>query len=213
LKGAQLKSQFDLHAAVLEDQMRLLGIDASSDLATLRSQVEHKGEAFLTLILPTLGQYLEQGLEEGQLPSKGHLSFGKRSRSDMRPAFLHGAWSEVFDPEGILLSHPSPEAVRAIRQIAYLHGKLKELPSPERSTELFVLISRLIKPYPMCILLKNSFLSFGRCHFVYGGPASTGWKITFVRTSFCPHLGMDPVRSLKNLPAMVSGRQRSGPSV
>jgi len=38
----------------------------------------------------------------------------------------------VFDSRGVLLENPSPHAVRAIRQICYLHKKLKELPSPEK---------------------------------------------------------------------------------
>jgi hypothetical protein len=41
----------------------------------------------------------------------------------------------VFDHEGILLSLPRIESVRALRQISYLHGKLKELPTQQRVDE------------------------------------------------------------------------------
>jgi hypothetical protein len=127
-----LKSQFDLHAAVLIDQLRLLGYDATRDLATLRSRVESEGEEFLTLTLPTLGQFLERGLEDGQLIHNGPFAFANKSKTDHRPAFMHAAWAEVFDSEGILLPYPRIDAVRAIRQVSYLHGKLKELPTQPR---------------------------------------------------------------------------------
>ncbi len=127
-----MKSQFNLHAYVLEDQLRMLGYDALRDLATLRSRVESEGEEFLTLTLPTLGQFLERGLEEGQLIRNGIFAFAKKSKDDVRPAFLHDLWSVVFDNRGILLPYPSVSAIRAIRQISYLHGKLKELPTQQR---------------------------------------------------------------------------------
>jgi hypothetical protein len=60
------------------------------------------------------------------------LSRGNDPKTDERPAFLHGFWALVFDADGVLLVHPSVEAIRAIRQICHLHGKLKELPTPER---------------------------------------------------------------------------------
>lgn len=127
-----MKSQFDLHAAVLIDQLQLQGYDATKDLATLRSRVETKGEVFLTLTLPTLGQFLERGLEEGQLIRNEEFAFKRLSKEDTRPVFLHDLFSEVFDKSGRLLPSPSTQAVSAIRQISYLHGKLKELPTPQR---------------------------------------------------------------------------------
>ena len=132
-----MKSQFDLHAGVLEDQLHLLGIDASHDLATFRSRVEQEGESFLTLTLPTISHFLERGLEEGELHRQGIFAFKVKSRADKRPAFLHGLWSRVFDENGVLLPHPDPDAILAIRQISLLHGKLKELPTQEKIDAAF----------------------------------------------------------------------------
>lgn len=127
-----MKSQFDLHAAVLIDQLQLLGCDAQRDLATMRSRVEKEGEEFLTLTLPTLSKFLERGLEEGQLNYPTTFAFKRKSKDDVRPAFMHDAFSRVFDQNGILLEYPAVHAVAAIRQVSNLHGKLKELPTPQR---------------------------------------------------------------------------------
>ncbi len=127
-----MKSQFDLHATVLIHQLQLLGCDAQRDLATLRSRVENEGEEFLTLTLPTLSKFLERGLEEGQLNYPSTFAFKRKSKDDVRPAFMHDAFSKVFDQNGILLEYPATEAVRSIRQVSDLHAKLKELPTPQR---------------------------------------------------------------------------------
>lgn len=127
-----MKRQVDLHIGVLTDQLELLGLDTSRDIATLMSRVEHDGERFLTIDLPSLGEFLEQGLSSGALPSAGCFGFGRTSNKDVRPRFMHGLWSMVFNSWGVLLENPSTHAVRALRQICYLHKKLKELPSPEK---------------------------------------------------------------------------------
>ncbi len=132
-----MKSQSDLHEAVLIDQARLLGVDVSLDLATLRSSVEVQGEIILTLSLPALGAAFEQSLETGHLDLKSLPLSRRRSRKDQRPAFMHGFYALVFDCEGVLLDHPSIDAIRAIRQISHLHGKLKELPTTEKLMAAF----------------------------------------------------------------------------
>lgn len=129
-----MKSQFDLHAAVLEDQARLLGLDASMDLATLRSAVECLGQTTLTITLPTVGAAFEQSLAIGLLALNGLPLTRRRSKSDVRPAFMHGFFKKVFDEKGVLLAHPDADAVRAIRQVLHLHGKLKKLPTDDKVT-------------------------------------------------------------------------------
>lgn len=127
-----MKRQADLHLGVLADQLGLLGLDTLRDLSTMRSRIEHDGERFLTIDLPSFGEFLETGLRERGLPSAGCFGFGRTSNKDVRPRFLHGLWSMVFDSRGVLLENPSPHAVRALRQICYLHKKLRELPTPEK---------------------------------------------------------------------------------
>ncbi len=131
-----MKSQFDLHLAVLKDQAQLCGISASQDAATFASRFKQEGEVFLTLILPSLALVLEQGLRDGALPEMIPL-FKANSKTDRRPAFLHGFWARVFEKDGTLSSTPSIDCVRALRQILYLHSKLKELPTPDKVETAF----------------------------------------------------------------------------
>ncbi len=132
-----MKSQSDLHVAVLRDQGQLLGIDTSLDIATLMSTVESRGEETLTLELPKLGSAFEQSLALEALTLEGTILSRGRSKTDRRPRFMHGFWELVFDSEGVLLTHPSTDAIRAIRQVCHLHGKLKELPSAEKLKAAF----------------------------------------------------------------------------
>jgi hypothetical protein len=132
-----MKSQSDLHAAVLRDQGRLLGVDTSLDVATLTSTVKSRGEEILTLRLPELGAAFEQSLATEVLNLEGIVLSRGISKTDKRPRFMHGFFELVFDSDGVLLEHPSTDAIRAIRQVCHLHGKLKELPSPEKLKAAF----------------------------------------------------------------------------
>ncbi len=127
-----MKSQSDLHVAVLKHQGLLLGVDTSLDVATLTSDIKRQGEKVITLWLPDLGKAFERSLSLGQMLFSGkNLSRG-RSKSDKRPRFMHGFYCLVFDADGDLLTHPSDDAIRAIRQVLHLHGKLKELPTDDK---------------------------------------------------------------------------------
>jgi hypothetical protein len=129
-----LKSQFDLHSALIEDQLALFGINAHQDLLAFRSRCQSKGLPFLTITLPQMGKDLERSIEEGKLLDELFVGFGRRGgrEHDRRPSFLWGLWSLVFDTDGTLLANPDAKAIRAIRQITGFHGKLKELCSDER---------------------------------------------------------------------------------
>ncbi len=127
-----MKSQLDLHVAVVEDQLRLLGVPFVHDTATLVSRVEHKGEVFLTLALPAFGKAFDKALDAGRIGPSTFPSFGRRSKTDVRPAFLWGAVSRVFDAEGRILADVDFHAIKAVRQISYLHSKLNELPTKEK---------------------------------------------------------------------------------
>lgn len=127
-----MKSQIDLHQAVLADQLSLHGLSTSQDLATLRSRVEHEGERILTLDLPRFGADFEKGLSQGFIDQSMFFGFSRRSKTDRRPSFLNGLLSKVFDRDGSLLSDIDPTVVRSVRQISYLHSKLKELPTDDK---------------------------------------------------------------------------------
>jgi len=134
-----MKSQSDLHIAVLVDQGRLMGIDTSLDVATLTSAVKEQGEKVLTLWLPAVGSALEHSLAAEQLSFPIGTPFSKRrSKTDMRPSFLFGFWAMVFDRDGVLFTDSSvSDGIRALRQIFHLHGKLKELPTDDKVENAF----------------------------------------------------------------------------
>ncbi len=137
LERRQLKSQSDLHIAVLKHQGWLLGVDTSLDVATLTSFIESQGEQVLTLYLPALGGAFERSLGVGEMLLSGTQLSRRRSKTDARPSFMHGFWALVFDADGVLLTQPLDEAIRAIRQVLHLHGKLKELPTDDKVENAF----------------------------------------------------------------------------
>ncbi len=144
-----MKSQFDLHSALIEDQYALLGISAHHDLLTFRSRCQSKGLPFLTIVLPKLGKDLERSIEQGEISDDLFVGFGRRGgrQKDRRPEFLGSLFNLIFDTDGTLLANPDARAIRAIRQIAGFHGKLKELCSDEKvlaAYDTFVMVDKQI---------------------------------------------------------------------
>lgn len=129
-----LKSQFDLHCELIEDQLSQMGISAHRDLATVKSRYQERGMEYLTILLPRFGKDLEQSLELGWIANASFSGFTRRGGRyhDRRPAFLGDLFNLIFDTDGTLLELPSWKAIRAIRQICGFHGKLKELCSVDR---------------------------------------------------------------------------------
>lgn len=135
-----LKSQFDLHCALIEDQLAQQGISAHRDLATVKSRYQERGIEFLTILLPRFGKDLERSLESGSIANDSFSGFSRRGGRfhDRRPAFLGQLFDRIFDTDGILLEQPDWKAIRAIRQISGFHGKLKELCSDAKIQEAYL---------------------------------------------------------------------------
>jgi hypothetical protein len=135
-----LKSQFDLHCALIEDQLAQQGISAHRDLATVKSRYQERGMEFLTILLPRFGKDLERSIESGSIASDSFSGFSRRGGrlKDKRPAFLGDLFNRIFDTDGILLEQPDWKAIRAIRQISGFHGKLKELCSDAKIQEAYL---------------------------------------------------------------------------
>jgi hypothetical protein len=134
-----LKSQFDLHCALIEDQLAQQGISAHRDLATVKSRYQERGIEFLTILLPRFGKDLERSIESGSIANDSFSGFSRRGGRfhDRRPAFLGDLFNRIFDTDGILLEQPDWKAIRAIRQISGFHGKLKELCSDAKVSEAY----------------------------------------------------------------------------
>lgn len=117
-----MKSQVILLEQLLLDAGEALGFSAERDIVTLKQRFESEGEAFLTIALPRLDDFLLEGLRTGCAPSfRGWATEGEV------PRFLNGAWRLIFDGYGELLPHPSIPAIRWIRQISRFCKKIFEV--------------------------------------------------------------------------------------
>lgn len=136
LKGDLMKSHVLLLARVLEDSGIRCCTSTDRDLKTITARVEHEGESFLTITLPTFGKDLERGLDQGFVDSTLFKAFAKRGA--YLPAFLQGFTSQVFDEyTGVLLDEPSIDAILCIRQVSYLFKKLELQCTEERRNAAF----------------------------------------------------------------------------
>jgi hypothetical protein len=78
----------------------------------------------LTITLPQFGKDFEKSLDLGAVTSASFIGY-KRIKEGCLPRFLSGFTSLIFDPaSGRLLDEPSLEAIRCVRQISNLFGKV-----------------------------------------------------------------------------------------
>nr|QDH87650.1 MAG: RNA-dependent RNA polymerase [Leviviridae sp.] len=95
---------------------------AHQDIEYVSGRYEHEGLSFLTITLPTFAKDFERSLELGKVDDTAFLSFRK---SGLLPKFLSGYARLVFDLRtGVLLENPNPDAIRAIRQLTLVFGKI-----------------------------------------------------------------------------------------
>nr|URG15667.1 MAG: RNA dependent RNA polymerase [Leviviridae sp.] len=100
------------------------------DLKTIHRRVEGEGMSFLTISLPGFAKDLEKGLDQGFVDRNLFRGFAFQAGL---PRFLGGFLDLIFDRStGVLLDDPSIEAIRSVRQVCNLLGKLKADCSPER---------------------------------------------------------------------------------
>jgi len=103
---------------------------AAADIKTVRRRVEHEGLSFLTITLPDYGKAIEKWLDQGQAGI--HTPF-RKDRSGGLPLFLGGFLNRVFDrSSGSLLDEPCIDAIRSVRQLTLMFGKMQLECSPAR---------------------------------------------------------------------------------
>jgi len=94
----------------------------TSDFQTIQRRVEHEGLSFLTITLPNFGQDLQKALDQGFVSDDLFAGF---KRKGGLPQFLGGFLRLVFDSKkGCLLSEPSIEVIRTLRQITLMWAKI-----------------------------------------------------------------------------------------
>lgn len=127
---------------LLDELGSWVGISTHLDYKMVEERVKTEGFSFLTITLPEFGKDFERCLELGYIPITSFFGFSKRKTKStgekVFPKFLGGFLEKVFDTaDATLLSNPSIDAIRAIRQITLMFGKVALPCSPERVQKAF----------------------------------------------------------------------------
>jgi len=120
---------------IIRDCGDLCGISTTHDVKTVMRRIEHEGDSFTTITLPTFAKDFERSLDTGRVDDEAFLSF-KKGPSGL-PHFLGGFLRLVFDSDGVILPHPSIDSIRSIRQITMSAGKIVADCTPEREAAAF----------------------------------------------------------------------------
>jgi len=135
-----MKSHMLLLRLVLNDLGTRCCTSTSRDFNTISARVEDEGLSFLTITLPDFGKEFEKTLDQGRVSSTDFVGY---SKSGCLPKLFSGFTSLVFDTRsGVILDEPNIEAIRSIRQITLMFGKVN-LPCSDARVE--AAISRFIK--------------------------------------------------------------------
>jgi hypothetical protein len=156
-----MKSLLEITSCILHDCGMLCGVNPTRDLLEITWRVEHEGESFLTITLPSLSQSLERALEVGCWSSTHAPAFSRRSRGSL-PRFLGGFFDHVFNRDGTIRqwSDHSASNVWAIRQICRAVSKLFTVASPERNARAidhFIDVEKEIRSHASCDKFADIF--------------------------------------------------------
>lgn len=119
---AALKSLILLFQEVLSEEGTRCRTNTIRDLKTVTDRAEREGLSFLTITLPAFGKDFERSLELGRVDRNLFQGFSWKGGL---PRFLSGFLGLVFCPKsGALLDSPSVDAIRAVRQLTLMFGKM-----------------------------------------------------------------------------------------
>lgn len=117
-----MKSLMSLWNKLADELASWCSTSAMMDIKTVHHRIEHEGLSFLTITLTNFGKDFERSLDQGFVDR--HLFQGFSWKGGL-PRFLGGFLDLVFDRyTGLLLDKPSVDAIRAIRQLTLMYGKL-----------------------------------------------------------------------------------------
>lgn len=118
-----MKSLMLLWKKVAEESATWCCTSATRDFKTVSLRVKHEGLSFLTITLPDFGKDFERCLADGRVDRRSFLGFRRKAEL---PLFLGGFLDLVFDRgSGVLLDDPSIDAIRAVRQLTLMFGKIQ----------------------------------------------------------------------------------------
>jgi hypothetical protein len=207
-----MKSLMFLLHQVVEDLGDRCGVESTDrDFKRAAARVDTEGLSFLTITLPSLAKDLEQVLSLGKTDHTSFAGFQLRGRT---PLFLGGFFDLIIDREtGDLLSDPSRDAIRAVRQISLMFAKILLPTSARRERKALTkylevdadipLYDANLKNSPEWEAFLGSVVQSGHVYFLV-------WmKTSFTKRSF-PDMG--PVPLLTVLRETESTISRNGPS-
>jgi hypothetical protein len=130
--GGNMKGLFQLWSTVASECAAVCRVDATKDIDYVLSRIESEGFSFLTITLTNFGKAFERSLAKGSTSSDSlcvrdepFAGFKRRTNGSGMPHFLGGFLGLIFDPrDGVLLEEPDVEAIRAIRQLTLMFGKI-----------------------------------------------------------------------------------------
>lgn len=125
-----MKSLTGLWSELAHDCATRCNTNPSRDIITMLARVDHEGDSFLTITLPSFASDFERSLELGYVPSDAFFGFKKRQGL---PVFLRGFLYGVFDKRtAVVLDKVDAECVRSIRQLCLLYKKVEFPTTPAR---------------------------------------------------------------------------------
>ena len=131
-----MKSLDNLAVSTLHEMGVWCAVSTDQDAKTVLGRFKAEGESFLTITLPTFGKAFERCLELGALDPNLFRPYW-RVRGG-HPVFLQGFLGLVFDLQtGALLDVPNVTAIRAVRQLTLMFGKIHLDCSDERTAKAF----------------------------------------------------------------------------
>ncbi len=118
-----------LYEAVFEDILLMHPSihkrEINRDLSRLREASMVSGLPLFTITLPSICKFLHRSLDDGSLGVDRPPLTGAKSRDDLRPKFLYGLWSLIFEMDGTLRSEVDISAISSLRQVLLVVKKLK----------------------------------------------------------------------------------------
>ena len=118
-----MKSLCWLTLEVLASAGIMCGAPTRRDAERILARVEHEGDSFLTIALPSFATDFLQSLDQGQVAPSSFMGFKRLKKADL-PAFLSGFLTRVFDKSGAILPNPDVQSISCVLQICNLHKKV-----------------------------------------------------------------------------------------
>jgi len=131
LDHGALKSLMLLWQSVASEEAARCCTSTLRDFETVTRRCENEGWSFLTITLPNFGKDFERSLAQGQVTRNLFQGFTWKGGL---PKFLRGFLELIFSVDsGIIVDKPDIDAIRAVRQLTLMFGKINRECSKERT--------------------------------------------------------------------------------